>query len=161
MHTEQERFGAPFITDDVTRVDLTTPTKTVWSGEQAHQAHAVILATGSAWRPLGVPREQEFLGHGVSSCATCDGFSFRNQDITVVGGRDTAMEEATFLTRFARSVTIIHRRDTFRASQIMADRALSNDEIHVAWNNAIEEILGHDGAVDGVGSGLWPPCRWS
>lgn len=104
---------------------------------------AVILATGSAWRPLGVPGEQELLGHGVSTCATCDGFFFRDQDIAVVGGGDTAMEEASLLTRFARSVTIIHRRDTFRASRIMTDRALGNDKIRVAWNSVVEEILGH------------------
>jgi thioredoxin reductase (NADPH) len=150
LRKQADRFGAQFITDDVTRVDLANGIKTVWVGEQAHQAHAVILATGSAWRPLGVPGEQELLGHGVSSCATCDGFFFRDQDIAVVGGGDTAMEEATFLTRFARSVTIIHRRDTFRASQIMADRARSNDKIQVAWNSVVEEILGNDGAVAGA-----------
>ncbi|MGC4885665.1 thioredoxin-disulfide reductase [Micromonospora sp. DT227] len=150
LRKQADRFGAQFITDDVTRVDLTTPTKTVWVGEQTHQAGAVILATGSAWRPLGVPGEQELLGHGVSACATCDGFFFRDQDIAVVGGGDTAMEEATFLTRFARSVTIIHRRDTFRASRIMADRALGNDKIRVVWNSVVEEILGHDGAVTAV-----------
>ncbi|MCZ7373277.1 thioredoxin-disulfide reductase [Micromonospora sp. WMMC250] len=150
LRKQADRFGAQFITDDVTRVDLTGPTKTVWIGEQPHQARAVILATGSAWRPLGVPGEQELLGHGVSACATCDGFFFRDQDIAVVGGGDTAMEEATFLTRFARSVTIIHRRDTFRASQIMAERALSNNKIQVAWNSVVEEILGQDGAVAGA-----------
>ncbi|MEV0807656.1 thioredoxin-disulfide reductase [Micromonospora sp. NPDC050200] len=150
LRKQADRFGAQFITDDVTRVDLTGGVKTVWVGEQAHQARAVILATGSAWRPLGVPGEQELLGHGVSSCATCDGFFFRDQDIAVVGGGDTAMEEATFLTRFARSVTIIHRRDTFRASRIMSERALSNDKIQVAWNSVVEEILGHDGAVAGA-----------
>ncbi|MDZ5444391.1 thioredoxin-disulfide reductase [Micromonospora sp. 4G57] len=150
LRKQAGRFGARFVTDDVTRVDLTTATKTVWIGDQTHHAHAAILATGSAWRPLGVPGETELLGHGVSSCATCDGFFFRDQDIAVVGGGDTAMEEATFLTRFARSVTIIHRRDTFRASHIMTDRALSNDKITVAWNSVVEEILGHDGAVAGA-----------
>ncbi|MFI7068877.1 thioredoxin-disulfide reductase [Micromonospora sediminicola] len=147
LRKQADRFGAQFLTDDVTRVDLTSDIKTAWVGEQAHQARAVILATGSAWRPLGVPGETELLGHGVSACATCDGFFFRDQDIAVVGGGDTAMEEATFLTRFARTVTIIHRRDTFRASRIMADRALNNDKIKVAWNSVVEEILGHDGAV--------------
>ncbi|MFI6132775.1 thioredoxin-disulfide reductase [Micromonospora sp. NPDC051141] len=150
LRKQADRFGAQFITDDVTRVDLTADVKTVWVGEQAHQARAVILATGSAWRPLGVPGETELLGHGVSACATCDGFFFRDQDIAVVGGGDTAMEEATFLTRFARSVTIVHRRDTFRASRIMADRALGNDKIRVAWNSVVEEVLGHDGAVAGA-----------
>src|SRR5690606_41401749 len=99
---------------------------------------------------LGVPGEQELLGHGVSSCATCDGFFFRDQDIAVVGGGDSAMEEATFLTKFAASVTIIHRRDEFRASKIMADRALANPKIKVAWNTVVEEVLGTDGAVSGV-----------
>ncbi|MFJ8579351.1 thioredoxin-disulfide reductase [Micromonospora sp. NPDC093277] len=150
LRKQADRFGAQFLTDDVTRVDLTTDAKTVRVGEQAYQARAVILATGSAWRPLRVPGEQELLGHGVSACATCDGFFFRDQDIAVVGGGDTAMEEATFLTRFARSVTIIHRRDAFRASRIMADRALANEKITVEWNSVVEEILGHDGAVAGV-----------
>ena len=110
----------------------------------------MILATGSAWRKLGVPGEEELLGHGVSSCATCDGFFFRGQHIAVVGGGDSAMEEATFLTRFAESVTIIHRRDEFRASKIMADRALSNPKIKVEWNTVVEEILNQDGSVGGV-----------
>ncbi|GGL93408.1 thioredoxin-disulfide reductase [Micromonospora yangpuensis] len=147
LRKQADRFGTQFITDDVTRVDLTGDVKTAWVGEQAYQAPAVILATGSAWRPLGVPGEQELLGHGVSACATCDGFFFRDQDIAVVGGGDTAMEEATFLTRFARSVTIVHRRDTFRASRIMADRALGNDKIRVVWNSVVEEILGAVAAV--------------
>jgi len=110
----------------------------------------VILATGSAWRHLNVPGEDEYLGHGVSSCATCDGFFFREHDIVVVGGGDSAMEEATFLTKFARTVTIIHRRGSFRASKIMADRALSNPKINVIWNSVIEEVNGSDGKVTGV-----------
>ncbi|MGC5318722.1 thioredoxin-disulfide reductase [Micromonospora arida] len=150
LRKQADHFGAQFLTDDVTRVDLTGDVKTVWVGEQSYQARAVILATGSAWRPLGVPGETELLGHGVSSCATCDGFFFRDQDIAVIGGGDSAMEEATFVTRFARSVTIIHRRDTFRASRIMADRALTNDKITVEWNTMVEEILGRDGVVAGV-----------
>ncbi|MFI7430992.1 thioredoxin-disulfide reductase [Micromonospora sp. NPDC049836] len=157
MRKQAERFGAEFLTDDVTRVELQdtgevgSPTlSTVWVGETAYRAKAVILSTGSAWRPLGVPGEQEYLGHGVSSCATCDGFFFRNQHIVVVGGGDSAMEEASFLTRFAESVTIIHRRDEFRASKIMADRALSNDKIKVEWNSVVEEVLGADGKVSGV-----------
>ncbi|PZG02252.1 thioredoxin-disulfide reductase [Micromonospora deserti] len=157
MRKQAERFGAEFLTDDVTRVELVDTgdvgsgaASTVWVGETAYRARAVILATGSAWRPLGVPGEQEYLGHGVSSCATCDGFFFRNQHIVVVGGGDSAMEEASFLTRFADSVTIIHRRDSFRASKIMAQRALSNDKIKVEWNTVVEEILGHDGKVSGV-----------
>ncbi|GGK93360.1 thioredoxin-disulfide reductase [Mangrovihabitans endophyticus] len=158
MRKQAERFGAEFITDDVTRVELgerptepgTEGLKTVFVGETEYFARAVILATGSAWRPLGVPGEQELLGHGVSSCATCDGFFFRDQDIVVVGGGDSAMEEATFLTRFAASVTIVHRRDSFRASKVMAARALANPKIKVAWNSVIDEILGEDGKVVGA-----------
>lgn len=150
MRKQAERFGAEFITDDASRVDLTGDIKTVYVGETAYQAKAVILATGSAWRPLGVPGEKELLGHGVSSCATCDGFFFRGQDIAVVGGGDSAMEEATFLTRFASSVTIIHRRDEFRASKIMVDRVLASEKIKVVWNSVVTEILGADGKVVGV-----------
>src|SRR3954452_15399905 len=150
MRKQAERFGAEFLTDDVSRVQLDGPLKRVWVGETEYQARAVILATGSAWRPLGVPGEQELLGHGVSSCATCDGFFFRNQHIIVVGGGDSAMEEATFLTRFADTVTIVHRRDTFRASKVMQLRALNNDKIKVEWNTVVEEILGEDGKVVGA-----------
>jgi thioredoxin reductase (NADPH) len=158
MRAQTEKFGAEFLTDDVTRVELTDkPTeagteglKTVWVGEQQFFARAVILATGSAWRPIGVPGEQELLGHGVSSCATCDGFFFRNQHIIVVGGGDSAMEEATFLTRFAETVTIVHRRDSFRASKVMQKRALDNPKIKIEWNSVVEEILGSDGKVVGA-----------
>jgi thioredoxin reductase (NADPH) len=150
MRKQAERFGAELLTDDVTRVDLAGDVKTVWVGDAVYQARAVILATGSAWRPLGVPGEQELLGHGVSSCATCDGFFFRGQHIAVVGGGDSAMEEATFLTRFAESVTIIHRRDAFRASKIMAERALAHPKIKVEWNAVVTEVLGADGKVAGA-----------
>jgi len=150
LRKQAERFGAELLTEDATRVELTGEVKEVYVGETVHRARAVILATGSAWRPLGVPGEQELLGHGVSSCATCDGFFFRDQHIAVVGGGDSAMEEATFLTKFAASVTIIHRRDEFRASKIMADRALSNPQINVEWNTVVDEILGTDGSVSGV-----------
>ncbi len=150
MRKQAERFGAELLTDDATRVDLTGDVKTVWVGETAYRAKAVMLATGSAWRQLGVPGEQELLGHGVSSCATCDGFFFRNQHIAVVGGGDSAMEEALFLTRFAETVTIIHRRDQFRASRIMAERALANPKIKVEWNAVVTEILGEDGNVGGL-----------
>jgi len=150
LRKQAERFGAEFLTDNASRVELTGGTKRVWVGETEYQARAVILATGSAWRPLVVPGEKELLGHGVSSCATCDGFFFRGQDIVVVGGGDSAMEEATFLTKFADKVTIIHRRDTFRASKIMADRALANPKIIVSWNSVIDEIIGADGKVSGV-----------
>ena len=150
MRKQAEHFGAEFITDDVTRVELNGGIKIVYVGETAYRARAVILSTGSAWRPLNVPGEQELLGHGVSSCATCDGFFFRGKDIVVVGGGDSAMEEATFLTRFASSVTIIHRRDEFRASKIMAERALSNEKIKVLWNSVVTEVLGDNGQVSGV-----------
>src|SRR4051812_37311063 len=158
MRKQAERFGAEFLTDDVTRVELgdrpteagTEGLKTVYVGETEYFARAVILATGSAWRPIGIPGEQELLGHGVSSCATCDGFFFRNQHIVVVGGGDSAMEEATFLTRFAESVTIVHRRDSFRASKVMQVRALNNPKIKVEWDSVVEEILGEDGKVNGV-----------
>jgi thioredoxin reductase (NADPH) len=150
MRKQAERFGAEFLTDDVTRVELTGEIKTAWVGETPYRAPAVVLATGSAWRPLGVPGEQELLGHGVSSCATCDGFFFRGQPIVVVGGGDSAMEEATFLTRFAESVTIIHRRDEFRASKIMAERALANPKIKVEWNTVVDEVVGEDGKVCGI-----------
>jgi thioredoxin reductase (NADPH) len=150
MRKQSERFGAELVTDHATEVDLTGSVKIVRVGETEYRAHSVIIATGSAWRPLGVPGEQEYLGHGVSSCATCDGFFFRGQHIVVVGGGDSAMEEAIFLTRFAESVTIVHRRDEFRASKIMAERALSNPKIKVRWNSVVTEVLGTDGKVSGV-----------
>src|SRR6266545_7717170 len=157
MRKQAERFGAEFITDDATRVEFgdrpteagTEGLKTVWVGDTEFFARAVIIATGSAWRPLGVPGEQELLGHGVSSCATCDGFFFRDQHIVVVGGGDSAMEEATFLTKFAETVTIIHRRDEFRASKIMQERALQNPKIKVEWDTVVTKVLG-DGKVEGV-----------
>jgi thioredoxin reductase (NADPH) len=150
MRKQAERFGAEFVTDDASRVELDGPVKTVWIGESAYRARAVILATGSAWRPLNVPGEMRLLGRGVSSCATCDGFFFRGQHILVVGGGDSAMEEATFLTKFADSVTIVHRRDEFRASKIMAERALTNPKIKVRWNAVVTEILDGGGKVGGV-----------
>jgi thioredoxin reductase (NADPH) len=150
MRKQAERFGAEFITDDVSSVDLTGDVKIVRIGTTEYRAKAVILATGSAWRPLGVRGEQELLGHGVSSCATCDGFFFKKQHIAVVGGGDSAMEEATFLTKFAESVTIIHRRDEFRASKIMADRALSNPKIKVLWDTVVTRVLDGGGKVGGL-----------
>jgi len=151
MRKQAERFGAEFITDDASRVELAGDVKRVWIGETEYQSRAVILATGSAWRPLGVPGERELLGHGVSSCATCDGFFFRGQHIAVIGGGDSAMEEASFLTRFGETVTIVHRRDEFRASKIMAERALANPKINVLWNSVVTEVLGKDGKVAGIG----------
>lgn len=150
MRAQAERFGAELVTDDVTELDLSGPVKTVTAGDgSVHHARAVILAMGSAYRELGLPDEKRLSGRGVSWCATCDGFFFRDQDIAVVGGGDSAVEEATFLTKFARSVTIVHRRDTLRASKIMADRAANNEKISFAWNCAIEAIHGAD-RVSGV-----------
>ena len=150
MRAQAERFGAEIVTDDVTALDLTGEIKTVTDGEgNVHRARAVILAMGSAYRELGLPREKELSGHGVSWCATCDGFFFRDQDIAVVGGGDSAIEEATFLTKFARSVTIIHRRDQLRASKIMADRAFANDKIRFAWNSEVAQIHG-EGKLSGI-----------
>ena len=147
---QAERFGAELVSDDVTKVELAGEIKKVWVGDTEYQARSVILATGSAYRPLNVPGEKELMGRGVSACATCDGFFFRDQHIAVVGGGDSAMEEATFLTKFASKVTIVHRRDAFRASKIMADRALANPKIEVAWNTAVERINGDGGKVSGV-----------
>jgi thioredoxin reductase (NADPH) len=147
---QAERFGAELVSDDVTRVDLAGEIKKVWVGDDEYLAKAVILATGSAYRPLNVPGENELMGRGVSACATCDGFFFRDQHIAVVGGGDSAMEEATFLTKFASKVTIVHRRDEFRASKIMAERALANPKIEVAWNSAVTEIKGEGGKVSSV-----------
>ncbi|MDN3241962.1 thioredoxin-disulfide reductase [Glycomyces tritici] len=147
---QAERFGAELVSDDVTRVDLSGDIKKVWVEDREYQAKAVILATGSAFRPLNVPGENELMGRGVSACATCDGFFFRDQHIAVVGGGDTAMEEATFLTKFAAKVTIVHRRDEFRASKVMAERALANPKIEVAWNSAVTQVNGTDGKVSSV-----------
>lgn len=150
MRAQAERFGAELITDDVSAVDLTGPVKTVTDSEgNTYSAYAVILAMGSAYRELGLPDEKRLSGHGVSWCATCDGFFFRDQDIAVVGGGDSAVEEATFLTKFARSVTIVHRRDELRASKIMVERAFANDKIRFAWNSAVSAIHG-DQKVTGV-----------
>jgi thioredoxin reductase (NADPH) len=149
IRSQAERFGAELVTDDVVSVDLTGPVKTVRTLDGEYTADAVILAMGSAYRKLGLPREDLLSGHGVSWCATCDGFFFRDKDIAVVGGGDTAMEEATFLTRFANSVTVIHRRDSLRASKIMADRAAANPKIKWAWNSQVVDIHG-DTSVTGV-----------
>lgn len=146
MRGQAERFGAELRPEDVEAVNLTGPIKEVTAGGVTHRARAVILAMGAAARYLGVPGEQALLGRGVSSCATCDGFFFRDQDIAVVGGGDSAMEEATFLTRFARSVTIIHRRDEFRASKIMLQRAKDDPKIRWRTNAQVVEVVG-DGSV--------------
>ncbi len=149
MREQALRFGADLRMEDVDAVDLTGPIKTVTVGDETHRARAVILAMGAAARQLGVPGEMERIGLGVSTCATCDGFFFRDQDIAVVGGGDSAMEEAIFLTKFARSVTLIHRREEFRASKIMLDRARANEKIHILTNSAVTEIEG-DPKVTGI-----------
>ena len=144
LRGQAERFGAELRSEDVTEVDLTASPKVVKVGDETYLAHAVIIATGSKYRYIGLPNEDRLLGRGVSACATCDGFFFRDQDIAVVGGGDSAMEEATFLTRFARSVTIIHRREEFRASKIMLDRARANDKIRWALNEQVVDVLGDE-----------------
>jgi thioredoxin reductase (NADPH) len=144
LRKQAERFGAELVADDVTEVDLKATPKVVKAGEDTYFARTVILATGSSYRELDVPGEKRLSGHGVSWCATCDGFFFREQDIVVIGGGDSAMEEATFLTRFARTVTIVHRRDTLRASRIMQDRAMSNPKIRFVWDSEVAEVLGED-----------------
>ena len=143
FRTQAERFGAELIADDVTSVDLTGEVKSVSLADgTTYRAHAVVLAMGSGYRKLGVAREDELSGHGVSWCATCDGFFFREQNIVVVGGGDSAVEEATFLTRFASKVTLVHRRDELRASKIMQDRAIANEKIEFAWNSEVAELHG-------------------
>jgi thioredoxin reductase (NADPH) len=149
MRKQAERFGAELVAEDVTGVDLTDVPMRVTADSGIYQTLTVIIATGSRYRELGIPGEKLLSGHGVSWCATCDGFFFRDQDIAVIGGGDSAMEEATFLTRFARSVTVVHRRDTLRASRIMADRALANPKIKFRWDSIVTEIVG-DGKVSGV-----------
>src|SRR6478609_6692732 len=143
MRAQAERFGAELVPDDVVAVDLTGEIKTVTDSEgTVHRARAVIVATGSQHRKLDLPNEDKLSGRGVSWCATCDGFFFRDQDIAVVGGGDTALEEATFLSRFAKSVTVIHRRNTLRASKAMQERAFADPKITFAWDSAVEEIHG-------------------
>ncbi len=149
MRAQARHFGADVRTEDVTALDLAGAVKTVTVGDEQYRARAVILALGAATRYLGVPGEDRLLGHGVSACATCDGFFFRDQDIAVAGGGDSAMEEALFLTRFARSVTIVHRRDEFRASRIMLERARANDKIKWLTNTVIGEVVG-DNKVRGL-----------
>ncbi|MDX6742738.1 thioredoxin-disulfide reductase [Actinocorallia sp. A-T 12471] len=148
LRKQAERFGAELVTDDVTEVDLTGHPKVVKVGEEYHYAKAVIIATGSGYRELGLPNEKRLSGRGVSWCATCDGFFFRDQNIAVVGGGDTALEEAIFLTKFA-NVTVVHRRDTLRASKIMQERALSNERITFLWDSEVIDVLGEN-KVDGV-----------
>lgn len=150
MRAQAERFGAELITDDVIEVDLTGAVKIVRTATDTYSARSVILATGSGYRKLGLPHEDELSGRGVSWCATCDGFFFRDQEIAVVGGGDSAIEEATFLTRFASKVSLIHRRDELRASKIMQERAFADPKLDLVWNSEVAEIHSADGRLSGV-----------
>ncbi len=150
FRAQAERFGTEVLLDDVIEVALKGQTKIVKTGNgETFESKTVILATGAAYRELGLPREKELSGYGISWCATCDGFFFREKVIAVVGGGDSAMEEATFLTRFASKVYLIHRRDSFKASKIMQERALANPKIEVVWNTEVSELLG-EGKLSGV-----------
>jgi thioredoxin reductase (NADPH) len=146
---QAERFGTRIVTSNVTRVDFSERPFGIWVNDDEYRAETVIVSTGASARWLGVPGEEKLRGHGVSACATCDGFFFKEREIVVVGGGDSAMEEALFLTKFASKVTIVHRRDEFRASKIMAERALAHPKIEVRWNATVEEVLGED-SVTGV-----------
>ncbi|MET0894535.1 MAG: thioredoxin-disulfide reductase [Acidimicrobiia bacterium] len=146
---QAERFGAEFVTADVDRVDFSASPYGVWVGDTEHRARAVIVSTGATARMLGLPNEARLLGHGVSTCATCDGFFFREKPIAVIGGGDSALEEALFLTKFATTVTLVHRRDEFRASKIMQDRVFANDKINVVWNSTVDDVIG-EGSVQSL-----------
>lgn len=150
MRKQAERFGTRFITRNVTKVDFSQRPFKVWVGEKLCLAKSIIISTGASARYLGLPSEKQYANRGVSACATCDGAFFRNQEIGVVGGGDTAMEEAQFLTRFASKVYLIHRRDHFRASKIMAERAMKNPKIEVLWNTEVEEVLGDGKSMTGA-----------
>jgi thioredoxin reductase (NADPH) len=139
---QAQRFGAKSLYKNITKVDFSNRPFRLWSDEEEYTADAVIVATGATAKLLGLPSEQEYMGYGVSACATCDGFFFKDQEVIVVGGGDTAIEEATFLTKFAKKITIVHRRDVLRASKIMQDRALKNPRITFLWDSVVEEILG-------------------
>ncbi len=140
---QAERFGAEYVTADADRVDLSSAPFGVWVGEREFRARSIIVSTGATARMLGLPNEQRLLGHGVSTCATCDGFFFREKPIAVVGGGDSAIEEALFLTKFATNVTVVHRRDQLRASKIMQDRAFANPKIDFLWNAVVQDVVGN------------------
>jgi thioredoxin reductase (NADPH) len=149
MEKQAARFEAELLHQEATRVDFSSRPFGIWSGDEEWRARTVIVATGAKARVLGLESERRLLGHGVSTCATCDGFFFRGQELLVVGGGDSALEEALFLTRFATKVTVVHRRDALRASKIMQDRALAHDKIEFVWDSLVEEVLG-DGQVAGA-----------
>src|SRR5512132_1984710 len=149
MREQAERFGAEFIRADATKVDLAGPPFKAWVEDQEYSGKALIISTGAKAKMLGLPGERQYLGRGVSTCATCDGFFYRNRELAVVGGGDSALEEATFLTRFATNVTVVHRRDRLRASKVMQDRAFANPKIDFEWNSAVAQLLG-DEALAGV-----------
>jgi len=144
MRKQAERFGTRIVSSDVTKVDLSERPFKVWVADDLYESEALVISTGASARWLGIPGESRLRGYGVSACATCDGFFFRDREIAIVGGGDSAMEEAIFLTKFASKVTILHRRDQFRASKIMAQRAIDHPKIEVLWNTTIEEVLGGD-----------------
>ena len=150
MEKQAQRFGAEILAIHVTEVDLSSRPYLVKAGDQAWRAKTVIIATGATARWLGIPGEEKLRGRGVSACATCDGFFFRDRELLVVGGGDTAMEEAMFLTKFASKVTIVHRRDAFRASKVMQDRVFANDKVEVVWNTVLDEIVGDDAVTGAV-----------
>jgi thioredoxin reductase (NADPH) len=150
MRNQAERFGTTFITKNVTKVDFSERPFKVWVGSTLHLAKTIIVSTGASAKYLGLPSEKKYMNRGVSACATCDGAFFKNVEVAVVGGGDTAMEEANFLTRFASHVYLIHRRDSFRASKIMVDRALKNPKISVIWNHEVIEALGDEKSLTGL-----------
>jgi thioredoxin reductase (NADPH) len=165
---QAERFGAEYLTAKVTEVDFSARPFTVWVGEDQYQADAIIVSTGAQSLMLGLEAEGRLIGHGLSTCATCDGFFVRGQEIGVVGGGDSALEEALFLTKFARKVTIVHRRDTLRASKIMQERAFANERIEFVWDSVVTDLLGEEALtgveVENVRTRAprcrWPACSW-
>jgi thioredoxin reductase (NADPH) len=149
MREQAQRFGAEFVTSDATKVDLGSAPFRVWVDDQVYTGEALIISTGAKAKMLGLPNERQLLGRGVSTCATCDGFFYRGRELVVVGGGDSAMEEATFLTRFATKVTVVHRRDRLRASKVMQERAFANPKIEFVWNSVVTDVVG-DQAVSAV-----------
>jgi thioredoxin reductase (NADPH) len=150
MRKQAARFGTEYLTENVTSVDFSQQPFVVKTADETYRARAVIISTGASAKMLNVPGEKELLGHGVSTCATCDGFFFRDQELLIVGGGDSAMEEAIFLTKFASKVTVVHRRDELRASKIMQQRAMDNPKIEFLWNSVITELVGEDGKLKGA-----------